>query len=148
MVKLKLTSKYLIAFYFLIMLYASLHELVHHFVGYFICGDWGYKTFNYFSTACEKEKITYFWIVCIPPLITAYKAIENENKLKWFLLYFTLLPLVIWAPIFGFLEYLLVNRHFLDSRIIGIALLFIINEIITIIGYWFTKKYLNPNQTS
>lgn len=227
MVKLKLTSKYLIAFYFLIMLYASLHELVHHFVGYFICGDWGYKTFNYFSTACEKEKITYLatyagpvfsfammwvgryfllkksdsyaltnqwafallfaqlplqrmicpffrmndeyfasanlfgdgpllywtvilviWIVCIPPLITAYKAIENENKFKWFLLYFTLLPLVIWAPIFGFLEYLLVNMHFLDSRIIGIALLFILNEIITIIGYWFTKKYLNPNQTS
>ena len=36
------------------MVYASLHELVHHFVGYLICGDWGYKSFNYFRTACEE----------------------------------------------------------------------------------------------
>ncbi len=223
MVRIKLTWKYLIAFYFIIMLYASLHELVHHFVGYFICGDWGYKTFNYFSTACEKEKITYLatymgpvfsfammwvgrfflikkthvsaltshwafalifaqlplqrmicpffkmndeyfasanlfgdgpivywtviiliWIVCTPPLITAYRSISNTDKWKWFVLYFTFLPLLIWAPIFGLLEYLLINKHFLDSRIIGIAWLFILNEIVTILGYYATKKYLNP----
>ena len=56
MIKLKITWKYCLAFYCIIMLYASLHELIHHFAGYFICGDWGYKTFNYFETACETDR--------------------------------------------------------------------------------------------
>ncbi len=59
MIQLKITLKYCIAFYCIIMLYTSAHELVHHFAGYLICGDWGYKTFNYFSTACEDDPKTY-----------------------------------------------------------------------------------------
>lgn len=35
------------------MLWASLHELAHHFAGFVACGAWGYKSFNYFETACE-----------------------------------------------------------------------------------------------
>jgi hypothetical protein len=50
---LKITWRYCVAFYCVIMLYASLHELVHHAVGYLVCGAWGLKTFNSFTTACE-----------------------------------------------------------------------------------------------
>jgi len=224
MVKIKITWKYCLAFYCLTMLYSSLHELVHHFAGYLVCGDWGYKTFNYFRTACEGTPITYLatyagplfsfammwigaylltkknastyikqfafalifaqmplqrmvmcffkmndeyyassklfgktemvywtviiliWICCVPPLIKAYKAIQNKHKVLWFLFYALLFPYLLWGPVFGLLEYLLVNKHVMDGTIIGIANLFIVNEIITIVGYIYTKKYLDTEK--
>ena len=221
MVKLKLTWKYCLALYCITMLYASLHELVHHFVGFIVCGDWGYKTFNSFETACEDDPITYVatyagpvfsfammyvgayllkkrnslfhkhlgfalifaqmpaqrmmgpimgfndelyattklfgsnnfnpWIVgiiifaiCIPPLITAYKSIQNKRKVLWFLLYFLLLPYVLFGPPFFLLEYLMVQKGILDQAVIGIALLFVLNEIFTIALYFKVKKFINP----
>ncbi len=204
------------------MLYASLHELIHHFAGYFICGDWGYKTFNYFETACETDRksllatymgplfsftmmyvgayflikkssnfykhlgfamifaqlpfqrmvspffkmndefyatsllygnttfiywvvIITIWIICIPPLIKAYLSIKNKYRMIWFLFYLVLFPYLLWGPIFGILEFIMVERNFLAQPIIGIGLLFIINEVITIIAYFLTKKYIDPN---
>ena len=59
-VNLKVTWKYCIAFYCMIMLYTTLHELIHHVSGYLICGDWGYKSFNYFSTACEGTRKSWY----------------------------------------------------------------------------------------
>ncbi|WP_025664818.1 hypothetical protein [Aquimarina megaterium] len=221
MIKIKITWKYCLAFYSIIMLYASLHELVHHFSGYFICGDWGVKTFNYFETACEQDSksliatyigpifsfimmylgahflrnkssdykkhlgfaiifaqlplqrmispffkmndefyataklfgdssfiywsvIIIIWLICLPPLIKVYRSIENKHKLIWFLFYLVLFPYILWGPIFGILEFLMVEKKFLAQPIIGIGLLFIINEVITIIGYYLTKKYINP----
>lgn len=224
MIKLKINWKYCLAFYFLIMLYSSMHELVHHFVGYLVCGVWGYKTFNYFSTACEASPVTYLatyagpvfsfavmwvgavllknktasaytkqfafalifaqmplqrmvmcffkmndeyyassqlfghsalvywsviitiWLCCVPPLISAYKAIQNKNKIAWFLFYALLFPYLLWGPVFVLLEYLLVNKQVMNGTIIGIANLFILNEVITVIGYLFTKKYFNTEK--
>ncbi len=224
MVKIKITWKYCLAFYCLIMLYSSLHELIHHFFGYIVCGEWGYKTFNYFSTACEATDITYLatyagpvfsfammwigayllnqkntsiykrqfafalifaqmplqrmvmcffkmndeyyassklfgqtemvywtvivivWICCVPPLIKAYKVIQNKNKITWFLFYAFLFPYILWGPVFVLLEYLLVNKHIMDGTIIGIANLFILNEVITIAGYIYLRKYFNTER--
>ncbi|WP_437399073.1 hypothetical protein [Flagellimonas lutimaris] len=223
MIRLKLTWRYLLAFYCIIMLYSSLHELVHHFVGYFICGEWGTKSFNRFSMACNVGKITYLatyagplfsfimmyvgtyflkkgasdfkkhlgfamifaqlplqrmvmpmfgmndelfasvhifgntyttyaivtiviWAICIPPLIVAYRAISNKRKMLWFLFYLILLPYIIWGPFFGILEYVMVDMGILSQSIIGIGLLFIINELVTIVGYLCVKKYINPNR--
>ncbi len=224
MVVIKITWKYCLAFYCLIMLYSSLHELVHHFTGFIVCGEWGYKTFNYFETACEDNPVTYIatyagpifsfivmwigayllqrktsttytkqlafalifaqlpfqrmlmcffkmndeyyassqlfgqtnlvyglvilciWICCIPPLIVAYRSIQNKYKIGWFLFYLVLFPYLLWGPIFGLLEYLLVNKHVLNGTIIGIANLFILNEVITVIGYLLTKKYFNTEK--
>lgn len=217
MLTLKITFRYCLALYCITMLYSSLHELIHHFSGYLICGAWGYKSFNYFSTACEgdpkswyatytgpifnyimmyigaamlKDKkhlgfalifaqlplqrmvspffrmndefiatislfgdtplnywlvIILIWAICIPPLIKAYFAIQNRRPWLWFLFYLTLFPYLLWGPVFGVLEHLMVNKHVLDQQIIGIGLLFIINEIVTIIAYLLTKKYIDPN---
>ena len=221
MVTLKINWKYCLAFYCIGMLYASLHELVHHFTGYLICGEWGYKTFNYFKTACGGPKVliatyagplftfivmyvgAYFlnkkfsnykrhlgfalifaqiplqrmispffkmndeyyatsklfgstevvywsvgiivWIICLPPLIKAYRAIENKHKLVWFLFYLTLFPYLLVGPFFMGLEYLMVTKKVLATSIIGIGLLFIINEVVTIVGYYMTKKYIDPH---
>lgn len=221
MIHLKITLKYCLAFYCVIMLYTSLHELVHHFVGFLICGEWGYKSFNYFTTACEDRPDIYlstyagplftyimmyvgmymlrsetsnyrkhlgfamifaqlpaqrlsgpllrmndeyyatvkifgrpdlnYWLVslillaiCIPPLVKAYRVIANKRRLGWFLFYFLLFPYLLWGPFFVGLEYLMVNRGFLDQTVIGIGLLFIINEIVTIVLYLYTKKYIEP----
>ena len=222
MVKLKITWKYCIAFYCIGMLYASLHELVHHFVGYLVCGDWGLKTFNSFTTTCDGEPISYvatyagplfsfimmyvgayflnnkfsnfkrhlgfaiifaqiplqrmtspffrmndeyyatamlygntdivywsviivIWAICLPPLIKAYKAISNRYRIIWFLFYLVLFPYLLVGPFFFGLEYLITEKEFLAQPIIGISLLFIINEVITIIAYYFTKKYIDPD---
>ncbi|GGI57992.1 hypothetical protein [Winogradskyella haliclonae] len=223
MIKLKITWRYCLAFYCIIMLYVSLHELIHHLAGYLICGDWGIKTFNYFETACDNDKkslaatyigpiftfmMMYFgmyllkkrnseykkhlgfaiifaqlpfqrmispffrmndefyassklfgntnivywsviiliWLICLPPLIKAFQAIGNRNKILWFLFYLILFPYLLWGPIFGGLEYLMVEKKILSQSVIGIGLLFILNEIVTIVAYYFTKKYINPNQ--
>jgi len=223
MIKLKITWRYCLAFYCIIMLYASLHELVHHFAGYLVCGDWGTKTFNSFSTTCDNEAKSYIatyigplfsfgmmyvgmyflrqnnsafkkhlgfamifaqlpfqrmvspffrmndefyassklfgntdvvywiviiliWLICLPPLIKAYKVIQNKYKWLWYAFYLVLFPYVLWGPFFGGLEYLMVEKKFLDYPIIGIGLLFIINEIVTIVAYYYTKKYINPHK--
>ncbi|MCA0374112.1 MAG: hypothetical protein LCH84_00490 [Gemmatimonadetes bacterium] len=52
-ITLRVTWRYCVALYCMVMLYSSLHELVHHVVGRMVCGAWGVKTFNYFATACE-----------------------------------------------------------------------------------------------
>lgn len=200
-----------------------MHELVHHFSGYIICGDWGYKTFNYFETSCEGSPQSWYatymgpvfsfvmmyigayfinkglstfkkhlgfamifaqlplqrmispffrmndefyataqlfgnttlnywiviviiWIICIPPLITAYKAIKNNRKLPWFLFYLVLFPYILWGPVFGLLEFLMVQKGIMSHTFIGIGLLFIINELVTIAAYFIFKKYINPER--
>ncbi len=223
MVKLKITLKYCIALYCITMLYASLHELVHHFAGYLVCGEWGFKSFNSFETACEHLPKTYIatyagpvfsfimmyvgmrllrtnkspfqshlgfamifaqmpvqrmigpimgfndelyattklfgqstlntwiviilvWAICIPPLTQAFKAIQNSRRLLWFLFYALLFPYLLFGPVFFVLEYLMLEKGVLDQTVIGIGLLFIINEIVTILLYLKTKKYLDPDR--
>ena len=218
MIRLKLTWRYCLAFYCVIMLYVSIHELVHHFSGFLICGEWGYKSFNYFETACEdallatymgpafsflmmyvgayllSSKFSNFkkhlgfamifaqlpfqrmvnpffkmndefyasaqifgntpfvywsviiiiWVICLPPLIKAFRCIENKNRISWFLFYLIIFPYLLWGPFFGTLEFLMVQKEFLATPIIGIGLLFIINEAVTIVAYLFMKKHIDP----
>jgi hypothetical protein len=221
MVRLTITWRYCVAFYCVIMLYVSLHELVHHFAGYLICGDWGYKSFNYFATACEGTAKSWYatyagplftyammyvgvwllgrkdsaylrhlgfamifaqlplqrminpflqmndefvatvglfgdtpasywgtivviWAICLPALARAYRAIENGGRWLWFLFYLVLFPYVLWGPVFGLLEYLMVGRGVLAQTFIGIGLLFILNEIVTIAAYFYTKRFIDP----
>ena len=70
MVKLRITWTYCLAFYCVVMLYVSLHELVHHVAGFLICGDWGYKSFNYFKTACDDTDKTRLLATYAGPVFT------------------------------------------------------------------------------
>ena len=200
-----------------------MHELVHHFSAFIICGEWGYKTFNYFRAACNspgllstyagplftfsvmwigayllkrksstpnqrqlafalimgmmpaqrmimpffKQNDEYYasaqvfgktpevywlviltvWLFCVPPLVAAYKSINNKYKMAWFLFYLLLFPYILWGPPFVLLEYLLVQKKVLNGTIIGIANLFILNEVITIIGYIMTRKYFDTEKS-
>ena len=219
-ITLRVTWRYCVALYCVVMLYASLHEFVHHVAGYLICGSWGYKTFNYFITTCEGstsswsatfagpafsfgvmwvgwwmlarqasttltrqlgfamifaqlplQRITgplfghndeYYaawhlfgvsettrWVTfavivacCLPPLVGAWRAIGNARRVWWYLLFLTLLPYIVWGPPFMLLEYLLTKRKVLADTVIGVPYLFILNEVVTIIAYFWTKRWL------
>lgn len=219
--ELKLTPRYCVAFYCIIMLYASLHELVHHFVTAIVCGEFGYKSFNSFEAACQSENVYLFgtlsgplfsfivmyigayfvsngknsmkqhlgfamifaqlpmqrmtgpllrqndewwavihlwgrsefnwwmtlmiiWVICLPPLIVAFRAISNRFRILWFLFYFLLFPYLLFGPFFFLLEYLMLKKEVLSSTILGVGWLFIVNELITIALYFKTKKFIHP----
>lgn len=222
MITLRHTWKYCLAFYCLIMLWASLHEMIHHFSAWIFCGfEFGTKTFNYFETACEGTTWSYMatytgpilnfaamwwgasmlrpdaserrrhlgfalvfaqlplqrmimpfmegndeyyasaalfgesllmkvivllviWTVCIPPLIKAWKAIQNRRRTLWFAWYLILFPYLLWGPFFGGLEYLMVNRGVLDATILGMGWLFVLNETITLIVWWRVRDWILP----
>lgn len=74
--------------------------------------------------------------------------ITSRNTSYGLLFYFLLFPYLIRGPFFGGLEYLMVNQGILDQTIIGIGLLFLINEVLTIILYFLTRKYLDPQATN
>lgn len=223
-ITLRLTWRYCVALYCVTMLWASLHELAHHFAGYFACGAWGDKSFNSFSTACEGttgswmatyagpafsfvamwigwwllvrgrstvaqrhlgfatifaqlpaqrlygplgrfndeyyaashmfgQTSTVMWVVfliilgcTLPPLVGAWRSIANRQRLGWFLLYFLLLPYILFGPVFFVLEHLLVQRHILDGRTIGIANLFVLNEVITLALYVAVRRWIDPDR--
>lgn len=224
MIRLRITWTYCVAFYCLGMLYISLHELTHHLAGFLICGDWGYKSFNYFSTACEGTRkswyatlsgplftygvmyvgalfvrngasayrrhlgfamifaqwplqrmtspalrmndeyvaiselfgysdqtywsvLVFIWLICLPPLIVAYRAIENERRWLWFGFYLVLFPYLLIGPVFGGLEYLMVSRGVLDETILGVGMLFILNEIVTITLFVATRRFIDPDHS-
>ncbi|MEP6507593.1 MAG: hypothetical protein ABJC63_05150 [Gemmatimonadales bacterium] len=65
--KIPLTWRYLLAFYCLGALMGMSHELAHHAAGFVICGDWGYKTFNFFELAkgCEEVHPNSFWLATL-----------------------------------------------------------------------------------
>ena len=58
MITLQLKPRPLIAFFFLMLLFGELHELVHIFTGYSFCGCWGPRDFNVWSLCegCRDEK--------------------------------------------------------------------------------------------
>ena len=47
----RFTWQYTLAFICLGSMMGISHELAHHVAGFFICGEWGYKTFNSFQLA-------------------------------------------------------------------------------------------------
>ena len=62
-----LSWRYLLAFFCLGTLLGIGHEFAHHFAGYLICGEWGYKTFNSFDLAagCEARLPRVAWLATL-----------------------------------------------------------------------------------
>ncbi len=62
-----LTWRYLLAFFCLGTLLGIGHEFAHHFAGFLICGEWGYKTFNSFELApgCAAEHPGTAWLATL-----------------------------------------------------------------------------------
>lgn len=83
------------------------------------------------------------WLCVLPPLVFAYRAIENKFRPLWFAAFFVL-PFVFVILFAGlFLEnYLLLNQQILADTVFGIPFLILLVEIVCLTGYALTKKYI------
>lgn len=215
-----LTWRYLLAFFCLGTLLGISHEFAHHFAGFLICGQWGYKTFNSFELAagCEanhpstawlatlagpllfnyipmwvgffklrrsdagdkllgfslvlaavpllrivpnlswsndeawivtglfgRSTETYWamnaviWLITIPPVVAAWRAVQNRWRLAVFVLFLVVVPAVV-AVLFGMvLEPLIVEKRVLVGTLIGIPYLVWLAEALATFGYWKWK---------
>ena len=66
-VKIPITWRYLLAFYYFGALMGMSHELAHHAAGFAVGGEWGYKTFNplVYGLLFLVVPITVFYLVGI-----------------------------------------------------------------------------------
>jgi hypothetical protein len=219
-VKVPLSWRYLLAFFCLGTLLGIGHEFAHHFAGFLICGEWGYKTFNSFELAagCEArhpstawlatlagpvvfnyvpmwiglvrlrrpdagEKLlgfslvlgavpllrivpnlwwandeswivstllgqstatywamnTTIWLITIPPIVVAWRAVRNQFRLALFVLFLVVVPALV-AVLFGMvLEPLIVDKRVLVGDLVGIPYLVWLAEALATLGYWKLK---------
>ncbi len=74
------------------------------------------------------------WILAIPPLLFAYRAITNRHRVLWFIGFFVLPFVFVFVFAGMFLEqWLLLDRKFLAVPIIGIPYLILVVEVLSII---------------
>jgi len=74
------------------------------------------------------------WILAIPPLLFAYRAITNRHRVLWFIGFFVLPFVFVFVFAGMFLEqWLLLDRKFLAVPIIGIPYLILLVEVLSII---------------
>ncbi len=84
------------------------------------------------------------WAVCVPPLVVAYRVIANRGRWLWFSGFFVL-PFVFVIVFAGlFLEnYLLLKQQVLASSVLGVPLLIILVEFLSLLVYHTFRKDLS-----
>lgn len=89
------------------------------------------------------------WAACVPPLVAAYRAIGNRWRPAWFAAFFVL-PFVFVLLFAGmFLEnYLLLKLGFLDTPVLGIPLLILLVEILSLLVYYSFKPWISGERNS
>jgi hypothetical protein len=115
---------------------------------FFYMNDEYAATVNFFGPTALNYwlVILAIWLICVPPLWVAYRAIENQHGSLWFLFYLLLFPYVLVGACFFTLEDLMVTRGVLDRTFIGIGWLFVINEVVTIAFYVWARKFIDPER--
>lgn len=224
--KVPLHWRYLLAFFCLGTLLGIGHEFAHHFAGFMICGEWGYKTFNSFELApgCDAfhpqtawlatlagpvlfnylpmwygfakvrssdagQKLLGFslilaavpllrivpnlfwandeswivmhlfgrstaafwlmnaaiWLAAVPPLVAAWRAVENRWRVPVFLLFLVVVPGVV-AVLFGMvLEPLILDQRVFAGDLVGIPYLVWLAQGLASFGYWKFKSALRTS---
>jgi hypothetical protein len=219
----QLTPRYLLAFFCLAAILGIGHELAHHVVGFLICGEWGYKTFNSFKLAagCQLQHPTTYWLATLagpvlfnyipawfgffqmrradpgsklfgltlvfatipimrivfsalhandepwivghffghspaafwvmnvaiwlltgPPLILAWRTIQNRNRLLLYLFYLLALPVFVFFVVGIVLENMIIRQHILSDTVWGMPYLVLLSEALAYLGYHLYKANL------
>jgi hypothetical protein len=76
------------------------------------------------------------WALAVPPLVIAYRAVANRWRVLWFIGFF-ILPFVFVIVFAGFFleEWLLLKQQFLATPVLGIPLLIVAVEVISLVLY-------------
>src|SRR5439155_14592481 len=81
------------------------------------------------------------WILAIPPLLFAYRAITNRHRVLWFIGFFVLPFVFVFVFAGMFLEqWLLLDQKFLATPIIGIPYLILLVEVLSIIVFAIFRR--------
>ena len=84
------------------------------------------------------------WAACLPPLVVAYRAIENRYRPLWFAGFFVLPFVFVLAFAGAFLEnYLLLGHHVLASSVLGVPYLIMLVEALSLATYYLLRTDLS-----
>lgn len=110
----------------------------------------GYNDEQWVARQLYGDSQIAFWVtiflvlICtVPPLVAAFLQIRNSRRWLWFLGFF-ILPFVFVILFAGLFleECLLLNLKFLSEPVLGIPYLLVLVEVLCMVGYGITKKYL------
>jgi hypothetical protein len=82
------------------------------------------------------------WMIAIPPLVVAWRTIQNRHRLAVFLGYLLALPVFVYFVVGVGLEGLIERRQLLPGSWLGMPYLVLLSEALAWIGYRATKDHL------
>ena len=87
------------------------------------------------------------YLVCLPPLIAAYRSITNRGRFLWFSGFFVLPFVFVFLFAGMFLEeYLLLKERFLAGTVIGIPYLILVVELVSLAGFYVWRKNIYASE--
>ncbi|QIL02785.1 hypothetical protein G7078_08325 [Sphingomonas sinipercae] len=83
------------------------------------------------------------WLIALPPVVIGYRAIANPKRPLWFAAFFILPFVFVLTFAAVFLEnYLLLEKHFLASRVLGVPWLILVVEGLSLAIYYAFRRDL------
>lgn len=82
------------------------------------------------------------WLLTFPPLIMAWKTIQNRHRFLLFIFYLLALPVFVFFFVGIVLENMIVKQHILSDTLWGMPYLVLITEGLAYIGYYLNKQHL------
>jgi hypothetical protein len=82
------------------------------------------------------------WSLTGPPLILAWRTIQNRHRLLLYLFYLLALPVFVFFVVGIVLENMITKQHILSDTVWGMPYLVLLTEALAYLGYHFYKKYL------
>jgi hypothetical protein len=82
------------------------------------------------------------WLLTVPPMILAWKTIQNRHRFVLFLFYLLALPVFVFFFVGIVLENMIVKQHILSNTLWGMPYLVLLTEALAYVGYHFTRQHL------
>lgn len=82
------------------------------------------------------------WLLTLPPLILAWRTIQNRHRAFLFLFYLLALPVFVFFVVGIVLENMIVKQHILSDTLWGMPYLVLLAEALAYLGYQLSKQHL------
>ncbi len=82
------------------------------------------------------------WLLTFPPMILAWRTIENRHRFLLFMFYLLALPVFVFFVVGIVLENMIVKQHILSDTLWGMPYLVLIAEGLAYLGYHLSKQHL------
>jgi hypothetical protein len=82
------------------------------------------------------------WLVTIPPLLLAWKTMQNRHRLLLFLFFLLAVPIFVGFVFGNVLENMITKQHILSDTLWGMPYLVLLVEGLAYLGYQLSKQHL------